>query len=118
MKATPELERMLPRDIPEGSRTYHAYRMAFQNEYMVPIEHAWAFEQEINALTIAKYKAEGRLRAWREIAVGLYFAEGYGTCSEKELAFQKLVSMLQIEALETKLKAADSELAKLKEAKS
>jgi hypothetical protein len=112
MKPMPELERMLPRDIPEGSRTYHAYRMAYQNEYMVPIEHAWAFEKEIMLLT-------GRVTAWREIAAGLYFPEGYAaTCSEKELAVEKLVSMLRIEALEQKLKAADAEIAKLKEAKS
>jgi hypothetical protein len=59
MKPTPELERMLPRDIPEGSRTYHAYRMAFQNEYMVPIEHAWAFEQEIAALKAEVSRLKG-----------------------------------------------------------
>jgi hypothetical protein len=50
---------MLPREIPEGSRTYHAYRMAFQNEYMVPIEHAWAFEQEIDALKAEVSRLKG-----------------------------------------------------------
>ena len=55
----PELERMLPKDIPEGSRTYHAYRMAYQHEYMVPIEHAWAFEQEIDALKAEVARLKG-----------------------------------------------------------
>jgi hypothetical protein len=59
MKPTPELERMLPRDIPEGSRTYHAYRMAYQHEHMVPIEHAWAFEQEIDALKAEVSRLKG-----------------------------------------------------------
>jgi hypothetical protein len=104
---------------PEGSVTEGAVRQAFAHEYMVPVESAWALEQEINALTIAKRKAEGRLRGWREIAVGLYFPEGYAaTWSEKELAVEKLVSMLRIEALEKKLKTADVEIVKLKEAKS
>ncbi len=56
-----ELPRMLPRDVPEGSRTYHAYRMAHHYEYMVPIEVAWAMEQEINALQakVARMKGGG-----------------------------------------------------------
>jgi hypothetical protein len=41
---------MLPKDVPEGTRTYRAYRMSYQHEYMVPIEVAWAMEREINAL--------------------------------------------------------------------
>jgi hypothetical protein len=50
---------MLPRDVPEGSRTYHAYRMAYQHEYMVPIEVAWAMEQEINALQAKVARLKG-----------------------------------------------------------
>jgi len=118
MKPTPELERMLPRDIPEGTRTYHAYRMAYQNEYMVPIEHAWAMEQEITALTKAKAQAEGRLGDWRNIAKELDRSNAHGDEAERQLALEKFVSMLRIEALEQKLKAADAEIAKLKEAKS
>ena len=54
-----ELPRMLPRDVPEGSRTYHAYRMAHHYEYMVPIEVAWAIEQEINALQAEVARLKG-----------------------------------------------------------
>jgi hypothetical protein len=54
-----ELPRMLPRDVPEGSRTYHAYRMAHHYEYMVPIEVAWAMEQEINALQAEVARLKG-----------------------------------------------------------
>ena len=54
-----ELPRMLPRDVPEGSRTYHTYRMAHHYEYMVPIEVAWAMEQEINALQAEVARLKG-----------------------------------------------------------
>jgi len=50
---------MLPRDVPEGSRTYHAYRMAHHYEHMVPIEVAWAMEQEINSLKSEVARLEG-----------------------------------------------------------
>ena len=34
---------------PEGSVTEQSVRMAFNYEYMVPVEVAWQLEQELNA---------------------------------------------------------------------
>jgi hypothetical protein len=58
---------MLPRDVPEGSRTYHAYRMAYQHEYMVPIEVAWAMEQEIAALKTQVEEAQREARFYERV---------------------------------------------------
>ena len=38
-------------DLPEGSVTERAVRMAFNCEYMVPIEVAWGLEQRLNRAT-------------------------------------------------------------------
>ncbi len=57
---------MLPGDVPEGSRTYHAYRMAYHYEHMVPIEVAWAMEQEINQL---RANLTSRMNLWMKAAM-------------------------------------------------
>jgi hypothetical protein len=36
-------------EAPEGSVTESAVRMAWQHEYMVPVETAWELEQALNA---------------------------------------------------------------------
>jgi hypothetical protein len=45
-------------EAPEGSVTERAVRMAFNYEYMVPIETAWELEQALNSAReeIAKLK--------------------------------------------------------------
>jgi hypothetical protein len=101
MKATPELERMLPRDIPEGSRTYHAYRMAHQHEYMVPIEVAWAMEQEITQLRADLnsrmnlwVKAAMRRDEWAEVASQLFDAMQGGRPHEQQEAIAAFSAQL------------------------
>ena len=54
---------------PEGSVTEQSVRMAFNYEYMVPIEVAWDLEQELNKCRAECSKLVKELRASLRVAV-------------------------------------------------
>ena len=55
---------------PEGSVTEQSVRMAFNYEYMVPIEVAWDLEQELNKCRAECSKLVKELCALRVAVIG------------------------------------------------